>query len=54
MPSPVVLAVRKHHGEMVFNPPAATAIERGDYLIVMGKHEDLRALENLLTEPARR
>jgi voltage-gated potassium channel len=50
----VVLAIRKQHGEMIFNPPAGTAIEGGDYLIAMGKHENLRALENLLTEPVRR
>jgi len=46
----VVLAMRKSSGKMVFNPPADAAIEGGDYLIVMGRHADLRKLENLLTE----
>jgi uncharacterized protein with PhoU and TrkA domain len=35
---------------MVFNPPADTAVEGGDYLIVMGRQEDLRTLEALLAE----
>jgi Trk K+ transport system NAD-binding subunit len=33
---------------MQFNPPADTAVHGGDYLIVMGKHENLRTLEGLL------
>jgi voltage-gated potassium channel len=44
----IVLAIRKGDGEMVFNPPADTAIAAGDYLIVMGQPEKLRTLEGLL------
>jgi Trk K+ transport system NAD-binding subunit len=36
---------------MVFNPPAETAVQGGDYLIVMGRPGDLRSLETLLAEP---
>jgi Trk K+ transport system NAD-binding subunit len=32
------------------NPPAEAEIQAGDYLIVMGRHADLRKLEGLLTE----
>lgn len=46
----VVLAMRKSSGEMLFNPPAEAEIQSGDYLIVMGRHPDLRKLESLLTE----
>ncbi|MCE5306064.1 MAG: potassium channel protein [Acidobacteriales bacterium] len=46
----VVLAIRKSSGEMLFNPPAEAEIQGGDYLIVMGRHADLRKLEGLLTE----
>ena len=46
----VVLAVRKGDGEMLFNPPADTAIAGGDCLIAMGKQPNLRALESLLAE----
>jgi voltage-gated potassium channel len=46
----VVLAVRKSSGAMLFNPPAEAEIQGGDYLIVMGRHADLRKLEGLLTE----
>jgi voltage-gated potassium channel len=51
----IVMAIRKADGSMMFNPPAETAVEGGDFLIVMGRPENLRALENLLagTRPAR-
>jgi voltage-gated potassium channel len=44
----IVLAIRKGDGEMVFNPPADTAISGGDYLIVMGQPDKLHTLEGLL------
>ena len=47
----IVLAVRKHNGEMLFNPPAGTPVEGGDYLIVMGRQENLHSLEALVAEP---
>jgi len=43
----IVMAIRRRDGNMLFNPPADTAIEAGDYLIVMGKQSDLTALEEL-------
>ena len=43
----IVMAIRRGDGNMLFNPPADTAIEAGDYLIVMGKQQDLAALEAL-------
>ena len=43
----IVMAIRRRDGNMLFNPPADTAVEAGDYLIVMGKQEDLTALEGL-------
>jgi voltage-gated potassium channel len=45
----IVLAIRKAAGEMVFNPPAEARISSGDHLIVMGRPEGLRKLEQLLT-----
>jgi voltage-gated potassium channel len=47
----IVMAIRKESGEMVFNPPAETAVEGGDFLIVMGRPGNLRTLETLLAEP---
>ena len=41
----IVMAIRKRDGRMVFNPPADTAIEAGDYLIAMGEPAGLRKLE---------
>ncbi|HXK05678.1 MAG TPA: potassium channel protein [Verrucomicrobiae bacterium] len=52
----IVMAIRKSDGRMMFNPPAETAVEGGDYLIVMGRPDNLRALEALLAgaRPIRR
>ena len=44
----IVMAIRKSDGRMMFNPPADTAVEGGDFLIVMGRPDNLRALETLL------
>jgi voltage-gated potassium channel len=49
----MVMAIRKNDGRMSFNPPADTAIQAGDCLIVMGRHEGLRTLEALVTMPHR-
>lgn len=45
----IVMAIRKNDGQMMFNPPADTAVHGGDYLIVMGQLQKLRALESLVT-----
>jgi len=44
----IVMAIRKADGQMVFNPPADTGVHGGDYLIVMGRPDNLRTLETLL------
>jgi voltage-gated potassium channel len=44
----IVLAIRNARGEMLFNPPSDSPVSGGDYLIVMGRPEDLRTLEELL------
>jgi voltage-gated potassium channel len=45
----IVLAVRRSDAEMIFNPPPATKIRAGDFLIVLGKQSDLEQLEKVLT-----
>jgi voltage-gated potassium channel len=44
----IVMAIRKGDGSMLFNPPADTTVRGGDFLIVMGREQSLRALEQLL------
>lgn len=44
----IVMAIRKSDGNMLFNPSADTAIGGGDYLIVMGRQQGLRTLEQML------
>jgi voltage-gated potassium channel len=46
----IVLAIRKAHGTMLFNPDADAEIAAGDYLIAMGDSAQLRRLEELLSE----
>jgi voltage-gated potassium channel len=45
----IVMAIRKGDGQMVFNPPADTALRGGDYLIAMGRQANLDKLESLLS-----
>ena len=47
----IVMAIRTNDGQMLFNPPADTAVRGGDFLIVMGQPQNLRALENLVAGP---
>ncbi|MBZ5620631.1 MAG: potassium channel protein [Acidobacteriia bacterium] len=47
----IVMAIRKGDGRMMFNPTADTTVAGGDYLIVMGRQENLETLETLLAEP---
>jgi voltage-gated potassium channel len=47
----IVMAIRRADGRMLFNPPADTAVEAGDFLIVMGRQDDLTTLETLLADP---
>jgi len=43
-----VMAIRATDGHMSFNPSADTAIRAGDCLIVMGRQQSLRTLEELV------
>ena len=47
----IVLAIRQKDGTMMFNPPSDAAVLGGHYLIVMGRQDNLRALERLVAEP---
>jgi voltage-gated potassium channel len=47
----IVLAIRRAEGKMLFNPTADTAVNAGDFLIVMGRQENLRTLEGAIAEP---
>ena len=46
----IVMAIRKGDGKMMFNPPADTAVHGGDFLIVMGRQENLDTVEELLAK----
>jgi voltage-gated potassium channel len=44
------MAIKRSDGTMIFSPPADTVVAAGDYLIAMGRAENLRTLEQLLAE----
>ena len=44
----IVLAIRKSDAQMIFNPPAETKIDAGDFLIVLGEQPNLQELESVL------
>jgi voltage-gated potassium channel len=44
----IVLAIRSADGGMLFNPPPDSPVRGADHLIVMGRPENLRALEKLV------
>ena len=46
----IVLAIRKADGSMLFNPGAEVEIQSGDFLVVMGESDNLRKLEQMLSE----
>ncbi len=43
----IILAIRRHNGEIHFNPGPEDRISPGDYLIAMGDSEKLKQLETL-------
>lgn len=44
----IVVAIKRDHGEMLFNPNPHTTILPGDILIVLGEHENIKSLEKEL------
>lgn len=44
----IVVAIKRHMGEMLFNPKSNTSIEAGDILVVLGEHERIKSFEKLL------
>jgi voltage-gated potassium channel len=46
----IVMGIRQADGKMLFNPTADTTVNAGEYLIVMGRQENLQAIEGLLAD----
>jgi voltage-gated potassium channel len=49
----IIVAIRRHSGEMLFNPSPDMDIRPGDRLIAVGRRENLVRLEKLAAAPAR-
>jgi voltage-gated potassium channel len=43
----VIVAIRRKHGQMIFNPSGDAIIEAGDILVAIGKAESLQQLGEL-------
>ncbi|MFY9607487.1 MAG: potassium channel protein [Blastocatellia bacterium] len=43
----IVIAIKRHDGDMIFNPAADTMIEEHDALVVIGSHDSVDALERM-------
>lgn len=41
----IVVAIKRHQGEMLFNPNPDTVIMTGDTLVVLGEHENIKLFE---------
>ena len=48
----IVIAIKKKHGKMMFNPGPNAMIEEGDMLIAMGERKSLAILEKKGSKPA--
>jgi voltage-gated potassium channel len=44
----IVVAIKREHGEMLFNPMPGTEILPGDILVVLGEHKSIKDLEREL------
>jgi voltage-gated potassium channel len=51
-PEVIVVAIRRHSGDTIFNPPAESEVSPGDVLIVLGELAHLQELEQRLTSLA--
>ncbi len=44
----MIIAIKREGRPMIFNPPSDCVIEGGDILVVMGRRDDLNALESVI------
>ena len=45
----IVILIKKHDGNMLFNPGADARLESNDTLVVVGRLSSIHALERMLT-----
>jgi voltage-gated potassium channel len=44
----IIVAIKKMSGEMIFNPMPSETLEAGDVIVVIGKKEDLKRMNEVL------
>lgn len=45
----IIVAIKKPNGEMIFNPLPTEKLEGGDVIVVIGKEEDLKRMDSVLS-----
>ena len=43
----IIVMIRKHHGEMIFNPQPTEQLEAGDVLVMLGKKDEMEKIRQL-------
>jgi len=43
----IIVMIRKHHGELIFNPQPAEKLEAGDVLVMLGRKEEMEKIRLL-------
>lgn len=43
----IIVMIRKHHGQLIFNPQPSEVLEKGDVLVMLGRREDMEKIRNL-------
>jgi len=44
----IIVLIKKHGGEMIFNPQSTEILEADDILVVLGRHEDMRRMSEIM------
>ncbi len=44
----IIVAIKKQHGEMVFNPMPSEKLEQGDVIVVIGKKDEMLRMQSIL------
>jgi voltage-gated potassium channel len=44
----IIVLIKKHHGEMIFNPMPTEVLDANDVLVMLGKVEDMRRMNEII------
>ena len=44
----IIVAIKKHHGEMIYNPKSVEILDANDVIVILGKKEDLIRMNEVM------